>query len=77
MSCSPVTRPKCKGRLEELELLMTRETVRDPPQYHVMRLSGNGAGPQLRQLSAYPHPYPSLRDLQKEVIRCRAGGATD
>lgn len=49
---------------------MTRETVRDPPQYHVMRLSGNGAGPQLRQLSDYPHPYPSLRELQKEVIRC-------
>ena len=34
-----------------------------------MRLSGNGAGPALRQLSDYPHPYPALRDLQKEVIR--------
>ena len=49
---------------------MTREMVRDPPQYYIMRLSGNGAGPQLRQLSTYPHPYPTLRDLQKEVIRC-------
>ena len=49
---------------------MTRETVRDPPQYYIMRLSGNGSGPQLRQLSTYPHPYLSLRDLQKEVIRC-------
>jgi hypothetical protein len=58
-------------RLEELELLMTRETVRDPPQYHIMRLGGsNGAGPALRRLSDYPHPYPALRDLQKEVIRC-------
>lgn len=48
---------------------MTRETVRDTPQYYIMRLSSNGSGPQLRQLSDYPHPYPSLRDLQKEVIR--------
>lgn len=59
------------GRLQELSLLMTRETVHEPPQYHIMRLSSNGAGPQLRCLSNYPHPYPSLRDLQKEVIRCR------
>ncbi len=57
-------------RLEDLSLLMTRETVRDPPQYYIMTLSGNGSGPALRQLSDYPHPYPSLRDLQKEVIRC-------
>ena len=56
---------------------MTRETVRDPPQYHIMRLSGNGAGPQLRQLSTYPHPYPSLRDLQKEVIRWGADTCLD
>lgn len=55
--------------LEGLSLLMTRETVRDTPQYYIMRLSSNGAGPQLRCLSDYPHPYPSLKDLQKEVIR--------
>lgn len=61
---------KSWARLEDLSLLMTRETVRDTPQYHIMRLSGNGTGPQLRRLSDYPHPYPSLRDLQKEVIRC-------
>ncbi len=48
----------------------SRETVKDTPQYHIMRLSGNGNAPQLRRLSDYPHPYPSLRDLQKEVIRC-------
>lgn len=57
-------------RLEELEFLMTRETVRDTPQYYIMTLSGNGAKPGLRQLSDYPHPYPSLKDLQKEIIRC-------
>ena len=48
---------------------MTRETVQDTPQYYIMSMSGNGAKPGLRQLSEYPHPYPSLRDLQKEVIR--------
>ncbi|BDA47831.1 probable glutamyl endopeptidase, chloroplastic [Coccomyxa sp. Obi] len=64
-------------RLEDLSLLMTRETVRDTPQYHIMRLSGNGAGPQLRRLSDYPHPYPSLRDLQKEVIRYKREDGLD
>ena len=53
-----------------MEWLMTRETVRDTPQYYIMTLSGNGAKPGLRQLSAYPHPYPTLRELQKEIIRC-------
>ena len=48
---------------------MTRETVQDTPQYYIMSMSGNGAKPGLRQLSDYPHPYPSLRELQKEVIR--------
>ncbi len=48
---------------------MTRETVRDTPQYFIMSMSGNGAKPGLRQLSDYPHPYPSIRDLQKEIIR--------
>ncbi len=56
-------------RLEEMEWLMTRETVRDTPQYHIMRLSGKGTKPGLRQLSAYSHPYPTLRELQKEIIR--------
>lgn len=52
-----------------MEWLMTRETVRDITQYYIMSLSGNGAKPGLRQLSAYPHPYPTLRELQKEIIR--------
>ena len=56
-------------RLEEMEWLMTRETGRETPQYFIISMSGNGAKPGLRQLSDYPHPYPSLRDLQKEIIR--------
>ena len=57
-------------RLDEMEWLMTRETVQETPQYFIMSMSGNGTKPGLRQLSDYPHPYPSLRDLQKEIIRC-------
>ena len=54
-------------------MLLTRETVRDQPQYHIRTLSAtsNGAPPAPeRLLSSFPHPYPSIRDLQKEVIRC-------
>ncbi|CAL5225819.1 g8598 [Coccomyxa viridis] len=64
-------------RLEEMEWLMTRETIRDTPQYYIMSMSGNGAKPGLRQLSDYPHPYPSIRNLQKEIIRYKRDDGLD
>lgn len=56
---------------DKLEVLLTRETVRDQPQYYIKTLSASSNGSLLpeRLLSDFPHPYPSIRDLQREVIR--------
>ena len=58
-------------RSDDLTLLLTRETVKDQPQYYIKHISPhtNGSSPPDRLLSNFPHPYPSIRDLQREVIR--------
>ena len=45
-------------------LLTRRETVTAPPNYYAHDL---GAG-EARALTAFPHPYPELADIQKETI---------
>lgn len=54
--------------LSGLSLLMTRETPRDPPQTFVMTRGADGSWTE-RQLTNFPHPYPQLRDMTKEVVR--------
>ncbi|PAP75224.1 S9 family peptidase [Rubrivirga marina] len=52
-------------------LLTQRETVTDPPNYHVRDL---GSG-DVRAVTAFPHPYPELADVQKETVEyTRADG---
>jgi dipeptidyl aminopeptidase/acylaminoacyl peptidase len=49
----------------DAELLLTqRETVTDPPNYYVRDL---GSG-DVRAVTAFPHPYPELADVQKETV---------
>ena len=49
---------------------MTRESPRDPPQYSIITFGADPtAAPAERRLSDFPHPYPSIRDLQKEIVR--------
>ena len=55
--------------LDDLQLLLVRESVTEPPQYFVQRWAGADATPAERRLSYFPHPYPSIRDLQKEILR--------
>lgn len=38
-------------------------------QYYFLQFNG-GECPTERRLSYFPHPYPSIRDLQKEIVRC-------
>eukprot|EP00897_Mesotaenium_endlicherianum_P002958 jgi/Mesen1/2690/ME000167S01839 len=51
--------------LEALSLLMSRESQQDPPQYFLKSWPGG----EMKQVTAFPHPYPSLRDLSKEIIK--------
>ena len=58
-------------RSDNLELLTTKEQMREQPQYYIKTLSAGSkaADKPERLLSDFPHPYPSIRDLQREVIR--------
>lgn len=37
-------------------------------QYYFLQFNG-GEEPTERRLSYFPHPYPSVKDLQKEIVR--------
>jgi len=54
--------------LDSLRMLVTRETKVDPPQYFVRSNWAPGASAAETRLTNFPHPYPTLRDLQKEVV---------
>ena len=57
--------------LDDGVLLTQRETVTEPPNY-VARDLATGEG---RALTAFPHPYPELADVQKETVEyTRADG---
>ncbi|KAK9835947.1 hypothetical protein WJX81_000393 [Elliptochloris bilobata] len=62
-------RPGEPLRLKGLQLLMSRQSVEDQPQTHVLTLRGGDAPAADRQLTQFPHPYPTLRGLQKEIVR--------
>jgi dipeptidyl aminopeptidase/acylaminoacyl peptidase len=50
-------------------MLASRESVTEPPQFYIKTFSDGGAAHSERCISAFPHPYPTLRDLQKEIIK--------
>ena len=45
---------------------MSRQSVDEQPQTHVLTLRGGDAPAADRQLTQFPHPYPTLRGLQVE-----------
>ena len=52
-------------------LLTQRESVTEPPNYYARELASGRA----TALTAFPHPYPELADVQKETIEyARADG---
>jgi dipeptidyl aminopeptidase/acylaminoacyl peptidase len=55
--------------LDNLRMLASRESVTEPPQFYIKTFSDGGAAHSERCISAFPHPYPTLRDLQKEIIK--------
>lgn len=55
--------------LDNLRVLASRESVTEPPQFYIKTFTAGGAQHSERCISAFPHPYPSLRHLQKDIIR--------
>lgn len=65
-------------KVKGLKMLATRESIEEPPQFHIKTFSSssstnNGDGTKLeiteRNISNFPHPYPTLKSLQKEIIK--------
>ncbi len=60
-----------------MSLLTSRETPLDPPQYYIQSWGSPGQPPKERQLSQFPHPYPTVRDHKKEILRYKRADGID
>ncbi len=58
-------------------MLKSRETPLDPPQFYIQSWDSPGQPPKERQLSEFPHPYPTVRDHQKEILRYKRADGVD
>lgn len=54
-------------------MLLSRETAKEPPQSHLVTFKREAEPSSVtfneRTLTRYPHPYPQLLDMTREVIR--------
>ncbi len=57
----PVTLLDSKGQ----KMITRRESVEEPPNYFLRELKGN----KLSSLTAFPHPSPQLKGIEKEIIQ--------
>ncbi len=51
--------------IEKQHILTRRESKAEPPNYYVRDLSAN----ELIPLTSFPHPYPELKGVEKQVVR--------
>ncbi|MEW5309906.1 MAG: hypothetical protein WDW38_001749 [Sanguina aurantia] len=63
------TDPAVPIKLEGLQMMLARETAKDPPQSYIKTFSDSAKSSTERVITQYPHPYPQLRDMQREVLR--------
>jgi len=59
--------------LEKQLIITSRESLTEQPNYYVRDVKKN----KLKQITFLPHPYPMLKDIQKEVVKYkRSDGIT-
>lgn len=51
--------------IDNLKLLISKESQEDPPQYYLRTWPAQ----TVTQVTDFPHPYPQLRNLKKEIIK--------
>lgn len=51
--------------VDKLKILISRESQSEPAQFHLKSWPDKKEA----QLTNFPHPYPQLRDIKKQVIR--------
>ncbi|GFR47310.1 hypothetical protein Agub_g8997, partial [Astrephomene gubernaculifera] len=63
------TDPEAPLTVEGMVLSMSRESASDPPQTLLRTFRAAGRDCEERLVTAFPHPYPHLRELRREVLR--------
>eukprot|EP00878_Enallax_costatus_P006199 GHUV01006499.1.p1 GENE.GHUV01006499.1~~GHUV01006499.1.p1 ORF type:complete len:627 (+),score=153.93 GHUV01006499.1:1175-3055(+) len=64
--------------LNGLKMLLSRESANEPPQTYLVEFSGTTAADKTeKQITNFPHPYPQLKDMQKEVLRYKRADGVD
>ncbi|KAG1675325.1 hypothetical protein FOA52_015999 [Chlamydomonas sp. UWO 241] len=56
-------------QLDGLQVMLSRESAKEPPQTFLKVFGKDGVTTEERQVTKYPHPYPQLRDMTREVLR--------
>ena len=55
--------------LDTMQILLSRETPSENPQYYALELNGSDGTLKPRRISDFPHPHPGLIDPPKEILR--------
>lgn len=63
--------------LDNLKMLSSRETKEEPPQFVIKTFTQGGKSLAERQISNFPHPYPTLKGVDKEILRYKREDGVD
>eukprot|EP00889_Picochlorum_renovo_P003510 jgi/Picre1/30540/NNA_005903.t1 len=55
--------------LSDLQMLARRETEECPPQFSIATFASDGTLRDDKQISNFPHPYPGLVGMKKEILQ--------
>ncbi|WP_425576716.1 S9 family peptidase [Nibrella saemangeumensis] len=58
-------------------ILTTRETPEENPNYYIRNLNAKKKVNPLTQVTAFPHPYPQLKGIQKQQLRYKRNDGVD
>jgi dipeptidyl aminopeptidase/acylaminoacyl peptidase len=70
-SMSTILSDTCDGviPLDKLQMLARKETEDTPPQFSIASFDADGKLVEDKQISEFPHPYPGLVGMKKEILQ--------
>jgi len=61
---------------DNLTVMLSRETMQDVPQFRLVTFA-NGKESHSRVMTHFPHPYPHMKDVKKEIVRYKRKDGVD